>query len=167
LSTTVQTLRSHPGHLIRRVQQVHDWLWTTQVSEAVTSPQYAVLYTLQEQPDIDQKTLGEQVSLDRSTAAEVLKRLTARGLVRRVRDTNDGRRNRLRLTPAGTRTVERLTPLALRMNAKLVSVLNACEREEFVRMLNLVVDADEKLKSPNGVRKFPSPAPGGGSGRGQ
>jgi DNA-binding MarR family transcriptional regulator len=165
LSTTVQTLRSHPGHLIRRVQQVHDWLWTTQVSEAVTSPQFAVLYTLEEQPDIDQKTLGEQVSLDRSTAAEVLKRLTARGLVRRVRDSNDGRRNRLRLTPAGTRTVERLTPLALRMNAMLVRVLNTSERDEFLRMLNRVVDADEKLRSPNGVRKSPSPARGGGSGR--
>lgn len=138
------------------------------MSESVTSPQFAVLFTLREQPDIDQKTLGEQVSLDRSTAAEVLKRLTVRGLVRRIRDSNDGRRNRLRLTPAGTQTVERLTPLALRMNAMLVRVLRAREQDEFLRMLNLVVDADEKLRTRNGSRNGGDPPfpVRGGSGRG-
>jgi MarR family transcriptional regulator, temperature-dependent positive regulator of motility len=156
VSITARDLRRHPGHLIRRVQQVHDWLWTTQVSGTVTSPQYAVLYTIRAQPDIDQKTLGEAVSLDRSTAAEVLKRLTARGLVRRIRDCNDGRRNLLRLTPAGVRTVERLTPLALAMNAKLVGVLDHAQREDLLRMLNLLVDTDEKL------RQSPSPFRGEG-----
>ena len=146
MSISVQDLRTHPGHLIRRVQQVHEWLWNTEVSSSVTSPQFAVLYTLRAEQAIDQKTLGERVSLDRSTAAEVLKRLTRRGLVRSLRDTRDGRRNRLHLTPSGLRTVERLAPLAVRMNAKLISVLNECERTELLRMLNLVVDADERLQ---------------------
>ena len=150
MSITARDLRRHPGHLIRRVQQVHDWLWTTQVSASVTSPQFAVLFTIRAQPDIDQKTLGEEVSLDRSTAAEVLKRLTARGLVRRVRDCEDGRRNLLRLTAEGIRTVERLTPLAVAMNAKLVGVLDHGQREELLRMLNLLVDSDEKLRKANG-----------------
>jgi DNA-binding MarR family transcriptional regulator len=133
---------------------VHDWLWNAEVSSSVTSPQFAVLYALRAEGDIDQKTLGERVSLDRSTAAEVLKRLTARGLVRRIRDVNDGRRNRLRLTSTGRQTVERLTPRALRMNDVLVGVLNECEQTELIRMLNLVVDADEQLRSERaGVRK--------------
>ena len=152
MSITSHDLRRHPGHLIRRVQQVHDWLWTTQVSSTVTSPQYAVLYTIQAQPDIDQKTLGEEVSLDRSTTTEILKRLTARGLVRRIRDCNDGRRNLLRLTAEGVRTVKRLTPLAVAMNAKLVAVLNSGQREELLRMLNTLVDSDEKLRNANGVK---------------
>src|SRR5438105_3256506 len=146
MSTSHEDLRRHPGHLIRRVQQVHEWLWNAQVSREVTSPQFAVLYALRAEQDIDQRTLGERVSLDRSTAAEVLKRLTARGLVSRLRDANDGRRNRLHLTSAGTRTVERLTPKAVRMNGILVSVLNDCEQTELLRMLNLVVDADERLR---------------------
>lgn len=146
MSTSYEDLRSHPGHLIRRVQQVHEWLWNTQVSTTVTSPQFAVLYALRAEQAIDQKTLGERVSLDRSTTAEVLKRLTRRRLVRSLRDTRDGRRNSLHLTPSGIRTVERLTPLAVRMNRKLVSVLNECERTELLRMLNLVVDADERLQ---------------------
>src|SRR5438270_9543261 len=147
MSTSHEDLRRHPGHLIRRVQQVHEWLWNARVSSAVTSPQFAVLYALRAEQDIDQKTLGERVSLDRSTTAEVLKRLTRRGLVRRIRDTRDGRRNRLHLTPGGRRTVERLTPLTIHMNHTLVSVLNECEQTELLRMLNLVVDADERLRN--------------------
>ena len=145
------------------MQQVHEWLWNAQVSKEVTSPQFAVLYALRAEQDIDQRTLGERVSLDRSTAAEVLKRLTARGLIRRIRDANDGRRNRLHLTPAGTRTVERLTPKAVRMNGILVSVLNDCEQAELLRMLNLVVDADERLRNESFLDwQIPSPARGGG-----
>ena len=112
----------------------------------MTSPQFAVLYALCAEQGVDQKTLGERVSLDRSTTTEVLKRLTRRGLVRSLRDTRDGRRNRLHLTPSGKRTVVRLTPRAVRMNTMLVSVLNECERTELLRMLNLVVDADERLQ---------------------
>jgi DNA-binding MarR family transcriptional regulator len=146
LSTSHEDLRRHPGHLVRRVQQVHEWLWNAEVSSEVTSPQFAVLYALCAQQDIDQRTLGERVSLDRSTTAEVLKRLTTRGLVRRIRDTNDGRRNRLHLTPAGVRAVGRLTPKAVRMNGILVSALSDGEQSELLRMLNLVVDADERLR---------------------
>ena len=147
MSTSHEDLRRHPGHLIRRVQQVHEWLWNAQVSAEVTSPQFAVLYALRAQQDIDQKTLGERVSLDRSTTAEVVKRLLRRGLVRSIRDQSDGRRNRLHLTPVGLRTVTRLTPKAERMNQILISVLNDCEQTELVRMLNLVVDADERLRN--------------------
>ena len=164
MSTSHEDLRRHPGHLIRRVQQVHDWLWNAEVSGTVTSPQFAVLYALRAQQDIDQKTLGERVSLDRSTTAEVLKRLTARGLIRRIRDSSDGRRNRLHLTPAGLRTVERLTPLSLRMNGILVSVLNECEQTELLRMLNLVVDADEGLRNKR-VSLPPPLGEGRGGGR--
>ncbi len=114
MSTSHEDLRLHPGHLIRRAQQVHYWLWNAQVSSEVTSPQFAVLYALRAEKNIDQKTLGERVSLDRSTTAEVVARLKARGLIQRFRDPRDGRRNLLRLTAAGVRTTERLIPKAVR-----------------------------------------------------
>ena len=147
MSTSHEDLRRHPGHLIRRAQQVHTWLWNTEVSPEVTSPQFAVLYALRAEKNLDQKTLGERVSLDRSTTAEVVARLTARGLVVRFRDARDARRNRLRLTAAGFRTTERLTARAVRMNRMLVSVLSDGEQAELLRMLNLVVDADERLRN--------------------
>lgn len=147
MSTSHEDLRRHPGHLIRRAQQVHYWLWNAEVSPEVTSPQFAVLYALRAEKNIDQKTLGERVSLDRSTTAEVVARLKARGLIQRFRDPRDGRRNLLRLSAAGTRITEQLTPKAVRMNRLLVAVLSECEQAELLRMLNLVVDADESLRN--------------------
>ena len=157
MSTSHEDLRRHPGHLIRRAQQVHTWLWNAEVSPEVTSPQFAVLYALRAEQDIDQKTLGERVSLDRSTTAEIAARLTGRGLLQRFRDPRDARRNLLRLTALGLRTTERLIPRAARMNRMLVSVLSECEQTELLRMLNIVVDADENLRKerqadPGGVR---------------
>jgi len=158
LSTSFQDLRRHPGHLIRRAQQVHYWLWNAEVSSEVTSPQFACLYALRAEKNIDQKTLGERVSLDRSTVAEVVTRLTTRGLVARFRDPKDARRNLLRLTPSGLRTTERLTPKAARMNRMLVSALSDCEQQELLRMLNLLVDADERLRAQRLADEgFPSP----------
>jgi DNA-binding MarR family transcriptional regulator len=156
MSTSHEDLRRHPGHLIRRAQQVHYWLWNAEVSAEVTSPQFAVLFALRAEKNIDQKTLGERVSLDRSTTADVVGRLRTRGLVQRIRDPKDARRNLLRLTAAGLRTTERLIPKAARMNRLLVSVLSECEQAELLRMLNLVVDADESLRQqrqadPDGV----------------
>jgi DNA-binding MarR family transcriptional regulator len=151
MSTSHDDLRRHPGHLIRRAQQVHYWLWNAEVSDEVTSPQFAVLYALRAEKNIDQKTLGERVSLDRSTTAEVVARLKTRGLVQRIRDPRDARRNLLRLTSAGLRTTERLIPKASRMNRLLVSVLSDGEQAELLRMLNLVVDADESLRQQRQV----------------
>src|SRR5260370_521604 len=85
MSTSHDDLRRHPGHLIRRAQQVHYWLWNAEVSPEVTSPQFAVLYALRAEKNIDQKTLGERVSLDRSTTAEVAARLKPPGLLHRFR----------------------------------------------------------------------------------
>lgn len=146
MSTSFQDLRRHPGHLIRRAQQVHYWLWKAEVSPEVTSPQFACLYALRAENNIDQKTLGERVSLDRSTVAEVVSRLTTRGLVQRFRDPKDARRNLLRLTAAGLRTTERLIPKAERMNRLLVSAISEPERNELLRLLNVLVDADEGLR---------------------
>lgn len=165
MSTSHEDLRRHPGHLIRRAQQVHYWLWNAEVSSEVTSPQFAVLYALRAEKNIDQKTLGERVSLDRSTTAEVVARLKSRGLIQRFRDPQDGRRNLLRLSAAGIRTTERLTPKAFRMNRLLVSVLSEREQSELLRMLNLVVDADERLRDEGSLDpswQIPSPARGGG-----
>ncbi len=91
-------LTTHPGHLARRLQQAHYLLWNTMVSEEITSPQFAVLNALADEPGLDQRTVGSGWGLDRSTIAEVVSRLSGRGLLDKVRDAQDGRRFLLRLT---------------------------------------------------------------------
>ncbi|MEW2386135.1 MarR family winged helix-turn-helix transcriptional regulator [Micromonospora sp. NPDC047707] len=133
-------LRAAPGHLVRRLQQVHREIWAREVPGDVTSAQFAVLNILDQKPGIDQRMLGELAGMDRSTTAEIVRRLVARDLLVRFRDAGDARRNLLRVTDAGRALLQRALPAAERVSEQLLLGLGERERVEFVRLLNLVVD---------------------------
>ncbi|MFJ4713357.1 MarR family winged helix-turn-helix transcriptional regulator [Streptomyces sp. NPDC088785] len=141
-------LSGHPGHLARRLQQAHHLLWTTMVSEEVTSPQFAVLNALVAEPGLDQRTVGERVGLDRSTIAEVVGRLARRELIDRVRDPGDGRRRLLRPSAEGLRAHKRLTLRTARMNQIFLAPLDAAEQTQFLDLIQRVADAAEGLRRP-------------------
>ncbi|MFJ6551574.1 MarR family winged helix-turn-helix transcriptional regulator [Streptomyces luteogriseus] len=141
-------LTTHPGHLARRLQQAHYLLWNAMVSEEITSPQFAVLNALVDEPGVDQRTVGERVGLDRSTIAEVISRLSRRGLLDKVRDPQDGRRALLHLTDEGARTHRKLTVRTARMNQVFLAPLTADERTVFFDLIRRVADAAEGLRNP-------------------
>lgn len=142
----VTDLATHPGHLLRRMQQVHTLLWNSMVSEEITSPQFAVLNGLAENPDSDQRSIGTASSLDRSTTADVVRRLVHRGLVTRVRDGSDARRNVLRLTAAGETMHGKLVARTARMNEVLLAPLGTQERDTFLHLMHEVATAGERLR---------------------
>ena len=141
-------LTTHPGHLARRLQQAHYLLWNTMVSEEITSPQFAVLNALADEPGLDQRTVGERVGLDRSTIAEVVSRLSGRGLLDKVRDARDGRRFLLRLTDDGVRVHRKLVVRTARMNQVFLAPLSADEQGVFFDLIQRVSDAAEGLRNP-------------------
>ncbi len=67
----------------------------------LTYPQYLVFLVLWEEDGLTVKALGEKLFLDSGTITPLLKRLDARGLVRRQRDEEDERQVRIFLTPEG------------------------------------------------------------------
>ena len=134
----------HPGHLLRRAVQVMNQLWNEEVSQTITSPQFATMNALYMEPDLDQRSLGRRVSLDRSTMAEVVSRLSTRGLVRTERDTRDGRRKTITLTPKGLHAVRQLIPRTHAMTGRLVGPLDEKQREELLSLLTKVVGANER-----------------------
>ncbi|WP_275467037.1 MarR family winged helix-turn-helix transcriptional regulator [Streptomyces noursei] len=141
-------LSTHPGHLARRLQQAHTLLWTTIVSEDVTSPQFAVLNTLVDEDGLDQRTVGERVGLDRSTIAEVVRRLVARELIEKTRDAEDARRSVLRLTAQGSRLHHKLAGRTARMNQIFLAPLDLEEQDVFLELLHRVSAAAEGLRRP-------------------
>lgn len=141
-----EELLHHPGHLLRRALQVMNLLWDQEVSRTITSPQFAALNALYKEPKLDQSALGQRISLDRSTMAEVVSRLRARGLISTERDTRDGRRKKITLTSKGLRTVQQLIPRTHLMTGRLVGPLDAEERTELMRLLLVVVNANEKQR---------------------
>lgn len=67
----------------------------------LTYPQYLVFLVLWEEDGLTVKALGEKLFLDSGTITPLIKRLEARGLVRRQRDEEDERQVRIHLTPEG------------------------------------------------------------------
>jgi len=67
----------------------------------LTYPQYLVFLVLWESDDLTVKALGDKLFLDSGTITPLIKRLEARGLVQRQRDTLDERQVRILLTEAG------------------------------------------------------------------
>jgi DNA-binding MarR family transcriptional regulator len=67
----------------------------------LTYPQYLVMLVLWEQDGPSVRELGDRLQLDSGTLTPLLKRLEARGLVRRQRDTTDERVVHVTLTDAG------------------------------------------------------------------
>lgn len=134
----------HPGHLLRRALQAMNMRWDEEVSHTITSPQFAALNALYKEPDLDQRTLGERISLDRSTVAEVVARLGARGMIRTERDSRDGRRKVITLTPKGLHAVRQLIPRTHVMTKGLVGALNIRDQSELLRLLTVLVTANER-----------------------
>jgi len=139
-----EDLMQHPGHLMRRAVQVLNVLWNEEVSRTITSPQFATLNALYNEPDLDQRTLGHRVSLDRSTMAAVVSRLCDRGLIRSGRDPRDGRRKTIALSPKGLQVVQNLIPRTRALSDRFVAVLDETQRADLLCLLTEVVGTNER-----------------------
>jgi DNA-binding MarR family transcriptional regulator len=136
--------RDAPGHLIRRVQQLHAAVFAETVSAAeLTTPQFAVLTALHHEPDLDQVRLSQRLAIDRSTVADLATRLEERGLITRHRDAQDARRKVLALTEAGRALHDRTVPEVHEVGRLLVEPLDAADRETFLRCLRSIIAAHD------------------------
>jgi DNA-binding MarR family transcriptional regulator len=142
-------LSTHPGHLARRLQQAHTLLWNALVSAETTSPQFAVLNAIAGRDDLDQRMAGDLIGLDRSTTAEIVSRLSARGLLVRVRDPRDGRRNLLRLTDDGAALHRQTARRAARMNKVFLAPLEPGEQQVLLDLMRRIVAAADGLRAPD------------------
>lgn len=123
-----------PGHLIRRMQQISVSIFAEAMKADgidLTSPQFAALTILEENPGIDQATLAGMIALDRPTIGGVIERLTGKGLVERTTSKTDRRAKQLKVTSNGAAMVKRMRPLVLASQAKLLEGLTAEEQEQF------------------------------------
>lgn len=135
-----------PGHYIRRLQQIAVAVFLQEAEETgVTPVQYAALQAIANQPDLDQRSLARLIGLDTSTLAGVVDRLESRGLVVRNASQNDRRVRLLRLTPPGEQTLEAVLPAMQRAQQKILAPLPVSERREFMRMLKVLVEANNEL----------------------
>ena len=139
-------LETMPGHLARRVQQLAVALFVEEIGElGITPVQYSALQTICTEPGIDQKTLATRIGYDTSTIAGVIDRLEARGLLARNVSPIDRRARLLSPTPAGLGLLQAAVPRMLRSQERLLEPLDGPERDEFLRLMRRLIDANAAL----------------------
>lgn len=141
-------LRSLPGHFARRVHQLAVALFVQEVGDLNLTPvQYSSLQTICNQPGIDQKTLANAVGYDTSTIAGVIDRLEARGLLVRTVSPTDRRARLITPTPKGLDMLEAVVPRMLKSQERLLEPLTKAERKEFMRLMQVLADANAELSN--------------------
>lgn len=71
----------------------------------LTQKQVAVLWLLEDYPDLAQADLGRRLRMDRASVMAVVNRLQDHGFIKRSASKKDGRRQKLHLTEAGRATL--------------------------------------------------------------
>ena len=139
-------LESLPGHHIRRLHQIAVAIFLQETeAHGLTPVQYAALQTVANTPGVDQRTLAGRIGLDTSTVAGVVDRLEARALLQRNASPQDKRVRLLTVTAAGADLLHTVEPAMRLAQQRILAPLPRGERAEFMRMLRVLVDANNEL----------------------
>lgn len=142
-------LHEHPGHLLRRAQQISVSIFHDEIGGELTPVQYALLRTLAARPGIDQVTLAGLVAIDTSTGASVCARLEEKGLLERKVIPHNRRQRALTITTAGNALLKRLDPAVHRLRERLLAPLTEREQAQFMRLLDkLVLENNDQSRAP-------------------
>lgn len=142
-------LYEHPGHLLRRAQQISVSIFHDELGIDITPIQYAVLRTLADNPGIDQVSLAGLIAVDTSTGATVCARLEEKGwLVRKVAPHNR-RQRALTITPEGEQLLASSVPAFRRLRKRLLEPLSSDEQALFMQLLEKLVRLNnEQSRAP-------------------
>lgn len=141
---TEPSMRTMPGHLIRRLHQHSTQVFAAamaEMGEDLTPVQFALLDALAAAPGLDQASLARAIAKDRATVGAVAERLERRGLIARAGSKRDRRAITVALTPAGAMLHARLAPRVSALQTAILPGLNAAERDAFAVLAARVLSA--------------------------
>jgi DNA-binding MarR family transcriptional regulator len=129
-------VEDHVGYLLRRAHQRHVSLFTAGVAQLELTPtQFTALLKTVELSRITQNHLGRLAAMDPATIQGVVRRLIARGLMRRSRDPMDRRMAVLEPTEAGIALITQAVPSARQAHDAALAALPPAERTQFLNLL--------------------------------
>lgn len=142
-------LYEHPGHLLRRAQQISVSIFYDEMGNELTPVQYAMLRNLADHPGVDQVTLAAINGIDTSTGATVCARLEEKGLLERNVIPHNRRQRALAITPSGEQLLEDLIPGSQRLRRRILAPLTGPEQLQFMELLTKLVQANnEQSRAP-------------------
>jgi DNA-binding MarR family transcriptional regulator len=153
------TLKSSPGHLLRRAQQYANDLYAKGVGASGPTPrQFEVLFAVSQNEGLSQTDLVHETGIDRSTLADMIARMIKKGLLSRKRTKDDARANAVSITPAGKRVLSSAMASVNKAEAATLGVLPKAQQSAFMKALRAYADALDKME-------MAAPAPKKGAGR--
>jgi MarR family transcriptional regulator, lower aerobic nicotinate degradation pathway regulator len=127
------------GFLLRRAHQRHAVLFQESMGDADLTPmQFTALLKTAEMGRVTQNQLGRLAAMDPATVQGVVRRLIARGLMRRAPDQMDRRTAVLTATEAGLALLAVAVPHARRITAATLAPLDEAERAQLVELLRKI-----------------------------
>lgn len=136
-----QAIPPQPDFLVqlRRTQHaVRTRLDTELGPTGLTTPQYAVLATLQREGEFSASDLAREFGMTAQTMNVLVKALEANGLLRRSRHPAHGRILLASLTAAGRRALERGRALGLAVQDRVLAGLTDSDRRTLLRVLEAI-----------------------------
>ena len=142
-SSILENLRTAPGHLMRRCQQIAVSVFLDECREYDRTPlQFAVLTALLQGGPEDQVHLGGRLALDRTTIGVVVKNLEERGLVTRRVSEKDRRSKPVSITGDGETLIYEAVAAAEAAQDRMLAPLTVAERKQFIRLLQKMADGN-------------------------
>lgn len=139
-----ENLADRPGHLIRRLHQIHVGLFLEESAKYDLTPvQFGVLTVLADGAIRDQVTVAALVGVDRNTAADVIRRLAGRGLLERPSNPSDKRTKMARITEAGREMINAVQPGMIKAQIRFVEPLSDEEYSQFMALAEKLINAND------------------------
>lgn len=138
-NTKQHALQQSPLHMIHRASQAgEDLLQSDPKAIELTARQFVVLEHLAVNEGASQRMLVDTTGIDRSTMADIVRRLVAKGFIKRARSKLDARAYEVVLTPKGRAALKSARPVIRRVESKLLEVLSQRQASDFIACLNLI-----------------------------
>ena len=132
-------VEDHVGFLLRRAHQRHVALFTAAMAHReITPTQFTALLKTVQLRRVTQNLLGRQAAMDPATIQGVVRRLMARGLIRRSRDPLDRRTAVLEPTEAGVALITGVVACARQVHEAALAPLSPQERTDLLRLLRKI-----------------------------
>ncbi|MQR00731.1 MarR family winged helix-turn-helix transcriptional regulator [Glaciimonas soli] len=145
-------LYEHPGHLLRRAQQISVSIFYDEMGNELTPVQYAMLRNLADHPGTDQVSLAALTGIDTSTGATVCARLEEKYLLERKVIPHNRRQRALTITSAGEELLDSLIPGSQRLRRRILAPLSGPEQLQFMELLSKLVNTNnEQSRAPQAV----------------
>lgn len=146
-------LERSPIHLLHRAGQCASDIFTSEMGDAGLTPrQFAILLSVAQNEGVSQTDLVERTGVDRSTLADIVRRMLRKGLLQRRRTKTDARAYAVKLTEEGWRVLRAAEPMVRRVDDRILAMLPAKQRDQFLSDLMTIVEALRNPASPSGRR---------------